>query len=273
MSLTMSDMTPALRQRYQVARELTGQAATRGLEFYRNRFSLQVEHKDGDQQDVVSLADRELEFLIREGLQKAFPEDGILGEEGGAEKLDAGFVWVVDPIDGTAAFLNGLHTWCVSIGLLQDGVPCLGMIADPNHGELFHGVRGHGAWVNDEPLRTSDAQHVREGLTGVGTFHPEGKEHFMPFLQGLLDDGGMFIRNGSGALMTAYVAAGRLIGYYETRLKSWDCLAGLVLVQEAGGRCNDFLRGNGLLEGNPYLVAGAGVYDQLSQLIGPSLDT
>ena len=83
MSLTMSDMTPALRQRYQVARELAGQAATRGLEFYRNRFSLQVEHKDGDQQDVVSLADRELEFLIREGLQKAFPEDGILGEEGG----------------------------------------------------------------------------------------------------------------------------------------------------------------------------------------------
>lgn len=82
----------------------------------------------------------------------------------------------------------------------------------------------------------------------------------------------MFIRNGSGALMTAYVAAGRLIGYYETQLKSWDCLAGLVLVTEAGGRINDFFRNDGLLDGNPYLVACPGVYDQLAELIGPSLD-
>lgn len=272
----MNNATPELdhrlRRRYQIARELAEQAAGKGLEFYRKRLSLEIEHKAGDQQDVVSIADRELELFIRDGLQQAFPEDGILGEEGGAENLDASFVWVIDPIDGTACFLNGLHNWCVSIGLLQKGEPCLGVIADPNHAELFHGVRGHGAWVNDEPLTASKAQHVREGLTGVGTFHPEGKQHFMPFLQGLLDEGGMFMRNGSGALMTAYVAAGRLIGYYETRLKSWDCLAGLVLVQEAGGRCNDFLRGDGLLEGNPYLVAGAGVYEQLSRLVGPSLD-
>ena len=113
---------------------------------------------------------------------------------------------------------------------------------------------------------------MSEGLTGVGTFHPRGKAHFSPFLQGLLSSGGMFIRNGSGALMTAYVAAGRLIGYYETELKSWDCLAGLVLVQEAGGRRNDFFRNNGLLDGNPYLVAAPGVYEQLAALIGPSLD-
>jgi myo-inositol-1(or 4)-monophosphatase len=262
----------ALERRYHLAREVAEQAAARGLTFYRQRRELMVEYKAGDEQDVVSIADRELEDFIRSSLLQAFPEDGLLGEEGGSEGLDAPFVWVIDPIDGTAPFLNGLHTWCVSIGLMHQGEPCAGVIADPNHGEVFHGARGLGAWVNDEPLHASTARHVREGLTGVGTFHPQGKEHFMPFLQGLLDEGGMFIRNGSGALMTAYVAAGRLIGYYETRLKSWDCLAGLVLVAEAGGRSNDFLRGDGLLEGNPYLVAGADVFDQLSQLIGPSLD-
>ena len=96
------------------------------------------------------------------------------------------------------------------------------------------------------------------GLTGAGTFHPRGKEHFIPFLEKLLAEGGMFIRNGSGALMTAYVAAGRLIGYYETELKSWDCLAGLVLVAEVGGLRNDFFRNDGLLRGNPYLVAAPG---------------
>ncbi|MEX5452527.1 inositol monophosphatase, partial [Stutzerimonas stutzeri] len=96
--------------------------------------------------------------------------------------------------------------------------------------------------------------------------------HFIPFLEKLLAEGGMFIRNGSGALMTAYVAAGRLIGYYETELKSWDCLAGLVLVAEAGGLRNDFFRNDGLLRGNPYLVAAPGVYSQLAKLIGPSLD-
>ncbi len=272
MSQMASQLSPELELRYEVARQVAEQAARRGMALYRQRQSLQVEFKAGDEQDVVSIADRELESYIRERLQEAFPDDGLLGEEGGGENLQARFVWVIDPIDGTACFLNGLHAWCVSIGLLRDGIPCLGVIADPNHEEVFHAVLGNGAWVNGERLQASRALHVHEGLTGVGTFHQEGKEHFMPFLQGLLDEGGMFIRNGSGALMTAYVAAGRLIGYYETRLKSWDCLAGLVLVREAGGRTNDFLRGDGLLQGNPYLVAGAGVYDQLRRLIGPSLD-
>jgi len=179
---------------------------------------------------------------------------------------------VVDPIDGTSCFVNGLHTWCVSIGLLVDGMPWLGAVADANHNELFHACRGLGAYVNDTPIRVSPAADIRYGVTGVGTSHRRGKEHFIPFLAGLLEGGGMFIRNGSGALMIAYVAAGRLVGYYETHINSWDCAAGLVLVSEAGGRCSDFLRGDGLLSGNPLLVASPRVYPQLAELIGPSLE-
>lgn len=261
-----------LQARYAFAKRIALEAARRGMAYYQQRDTLVVEHKDNDLQDMVSRVDRELEEYIRGELSEHFPDDGFLGEESGSADLTARHVWVIDPIDGTACFLNGLHSWCVSVGMMLDGEPYLGAIADPNHDELFHGCTGWGAYVNDQRIETSSATHVREGLTGTGTFHPRGKEHFLPFLEGLLNEGGMFIRNGSGALMTAYVAAGRLIGYYETQLKSWDCLAGLVLVAEAGGRRNDFFRGNGLLEGNAYLVAAPGVYDQLAQLIGPSLD-
>jgi myo-inositol-1(or 4)-monophosphatase len=261
-----------LDARYAAARRVALAAAQRGMAFYRDREALAVTHKGDDRQDLVSIADRQVEEYIRAELSREFPADGLLGEEGGAADLQARCLWVIDPIDGTACFVNGLHAWCVSIGLMVDGEPTLGAIADPNHDELFHACVGRGAFVNDTPIRASAASRVSEGLTGVGTFHPRGKEHFIPFLQGLLGAGGMFIRNGSGALMTAYVAAGRLIGYYETELKSWDCLAGLVLVQEAGGRRNDFFRNDGLLDGNPYLVAAAGVYEQIAALIGPSLD-
>ncbi|GGC87686.1 inositol monophosphatase family protein [Halopseudomonas salina] len=261
-----------LDARYTLAQELALAAARQGKTRYNERAKLTIEHKNNDFQDVVSEVDRQLEDLIRQTLAKRFPEDGFVGEESGAAQLSARCVWVVDPIDGTACFVNGLHSWCVSIGMMIDGVPCVGAIADPNHDELFHGCIGRGAFVNNTPLRVSQASDIREGLTGVGTFHPSGKENFLPFLQKLLADGGMFIRNGSGALTTAYVAAGRLIGYYETQLKSWDCMAGLVLVAEAGGRRSDFLRGEGLLQGNPFLVAAPGVYDQLARMIGPSLD-
>ncbi|MFC3606378.1 inositol monophosphatase family protein [Stutzerimonas tarimensis] len=267
----MTTTDEGLDARYDYARTIALEAARMGMEYYRNRSGLTIEHKGSDRQDMVSIADKRLEEFIRSRLAERFPEDGFVGEEGGTLDLQACCLWVIDPIDGTACFLNGLHNWCVSIGLAIAGEPVIGVIADPNHDELFHGCRGRGAFVNDTPLRVSEATHVSQGLLGTGTFHKEGKHHFIPFLERLLAEGGMFFRNGSGALTTAYVAAGRLIGYYETHLKSWDCLAGLVLVKEAGGLANDFLAGDGLLQGNPYLVACPGVYAQVEALIGPSI--
>jgi myo-inositol-1(or 4)-monophosphatase len=261
-----------LQQRYQVARELAQRAAQGAEKAYRQRHTLLVEHKGGNPQDLVSVVDRQTEALIRQTLAEAFPDDGFLGEETGAADLDARCIWVVDPIDGTSCFVNGLHNWCVSIGLMVDGAPCLGVIADAVHDELFHACVGQGAWLGDSRLQVSPAADVAHGLMGMGTYHPQGKEHFIPVMEQLLAAGGSFFRNGSGALMTAYVAAGRLIGYYETHIKSWDCLAGLVLVSEAGGQCCEFLRGEGLLEGNPLLVASPQVYRQMAAMIGPSLD-
>lgn len=262
-----------LQVRYACAKQLAMDAARRALEPYQQRESLVVSHKGDELQDLVSVVDQETEAYIKQHLAEHFPQDGFLGEETGGATLDARCVWVVDPIDGTNCFVNGLHSWCVSIGLLVDGQPWLGAVADAVHGELFHAFTGQGAWVNEKPLSVHAAPDICHGVMGVGTSHRRGKEHFIPFVTQLLEEGGTFIRNGSGALMVAYVAAGRLIGYYETHINSWDCLAGLVLVREAGGVTNDFLRDDGLTQGNPLLVASPRIYAQLAPMIGASLDT
>lgn len=263
-----------LDARYTVARKIAQQAGERALQMFRNRAALEVEHKG--LQDFVSIADREVEGIVRTAVSEAFPHDAFLGEESAAGASDTlsseRVVWVVDPIDGTSCFLNGLYAWCVSIGILVDGEPLIGVVFDPNSGELFHAARGRGAFVGETPLNASPACNVREGLLGVGFSHRLKPEVFMPFLGRLLGDGGMFIRNGSGALMLAYVAAGRLIGYYEPHINSWDCLAGIVLVREAGGTVNDFLANGGLLRGNPIIAAGSALYPALTALIGARAD-
>jgi myo-inositol-1(or 4)-monophosphatase len=262
----------ALQARYACAKALAMEAAQRALGPYHQRDQLVVGHKGDELQDLVSAVDKDVEAFIKTRLAELFPEDGFLGEETGGAALNARCIWVVDPVDGTSCFVNGLHSWCVSIGLLVDGQPWLGAVADAVHDELFHALVGQGAWVNDQRLCVHSAVDVRHGVMGVGTSHRRGKEHFIPFVSQLLEQGGTFIRNGSGALMIAYAAAGRLIGYYETHINSWDCLAGLVLVSEAGGVTNDFLRNDGLVNGNSLLVAAPRIYEQVASMIGVSLE-
>lgn len=255
-----------LDSRYTLARRIAREAGDRALQMFRNRAALEVEYKG--LQDVVSVADREVEGIVRTYVSEAFPDDAFLGEESAAEASDTlqreRVVWVVDPIDGTSCFLNGMYAWCVSIGILVDGEPAIGVVFDPNSGELFHAARGRGAFVDDQPLHASSAPTFRDGVLGVGFSHRVKPSAFVPFLDRLLGEGGMFVRNGSGALMIAYVAAGRLIGYYEPHINAWDCLAGIVLVREAGGVVNDFLKGDGLTSGNVIIAAGPALYPLLA---------
>ena len=262
-----SQESEALQARYRLACELAKAGAELAFEYYQQREALTVDHKGDDLQDVVSVADKRVETFVKQRIQSAFPEDGFLGEESGARLPDAQVLWVVDPIDGTSCFLNGLHTWCLSLAIVADGEPVIGVVYDPNHRELFHALRGHGAWLNDAPIRPHPATTVKEGVMGVGTSHRVTPADFLPFLQALLSDGGMFIRNGSGALMSAWAAAGRLIGYYEPHMNPWDALPGLVLMREAGGASNDFLAQEGIQRGNPLLLASQTLYPQLKKMI------
>ena len=147
-----SQESEALQARYRLACELAKAGAELAFEYYQQREALTVDHKGDDLQDVVSVADKRVEAFVKQRIQSAFPEDGFLGEESGARLPDARVLWVVDPIDGTSCFLNGLQTWCLSLAIVADGEPVIGVVYDPNHRELFHALRGHGAWLKREVL-------------------------------------------------------------------------------------------------------------------------
>lgn len=257
----------AVLKRFEHVELVIKKAGEQALSYFRNRDQLTVETK-ADPQDVVSIADRNVEITIIEGIKGCFPDDGFLGEEQGISQGTNNYLWVIDPIDGTSCFLNGMHSWCISVALMIDDRIALGLVFDPNTDELFSAVAGRGCFLNGKSVKTQDVSSVKDGVMGVGTSHRVPASLCVNFLEGLLGAGGMFIRNGSGALMLAYVAAGRLIGYFEPHINSWDCLAGLILVNEAGGWTNQFLDENGILDGNEILVCAKGLEYQLKQLAG-----
>ena len=254
-------MTQSIQARYLFAQQLAREAGELAHRYFQNLDTIVVESKGT--QDEVSIADRETEVFIRARIAEAFPDDGILGEEGGDDRDGKNIIWVIDPIDGTACFVNNLFSWCVSIAVAVYGVPTIGAVFDPNAKELFHAMRGSQAFVNDRPIRVKEVADFKGGVLGVGFSHRSKPEEFTPFLHTLLSSGGMFMRNGSGALMLCYVAAGRLIGYYEPHINSWDCLAAIAIVEAAGGRCNDFLANDGMIDGNPILAAGQTLFPLL----------
>lgn len=258
---------PGLAERYEAAQRVIREAGEIAMGMFQRREELVIEEKGV--QDMVSIADRMVEDHIRAHIDTHFRGDAVVGEERGGSGARDGFIWVIDPIDGTACFVNGMHAWCISIGIMYDGEPVIGVVYDPNADELFHACKGQGAYLKDKQLRVNGTGSLSGGVLGVGFSHRVSTGTFLPFLRDVLSNGGMFIRNGSGALMIAYVAAGRLIGYFEPHINSWDCLAGIVLVREAGGMSNAFLANNGLEHGNPILVAGHALYQVLEPLSLP----
>ena len=253
------------RQRLRIAEALAREAGHLGLRYYRRRESLVIESKG--LQDIVSEADREVEAMLRQQVRDLFPGDGFLGEEHDEEiAADGHGTWVVDPIDGTWCFLNGIASWCVSIAFVDDGRIIAGIIYDPNTEELFSATEGGGAFLNGRPIRVADAKALSAGTVSVGFSTRRKAEDVEPLIGNLLRQDGMYHRHGSGALGLAWTAAGRLIGYLEPHMNSWDCLAGLLLVKEAGGVINDFLRNDGLHKGNPVLACPPGIKEQLDAL-------
>lgn len=226
---------------------------------FANRHLLEIEAKGP--QDHASAADREVERLIVDLLSATFPDDGFLGEEGGGKVTNS--LWVIDPIDGTTNFIHGLAAYCVSLAYLRDGDVELGLIYDPSADELFAAQRRMGATCNGEPIRVSRRTRLADAMLGIGFSYRRPVSSFIEVTGRLLDAHCEFRRAGSGALGMAHVAAGRLDGYWEQHINSWDVLAGLLLVREAGGWTSDFLTEDALLNGNPILACTPALTDQL----------
>lgn len=262
---TVPTPDPAVAARFDFALGLVRAAGDHAAGFLADRAALSIRSKG--LQDMASEADVGTELLIRERLTARFPEDGFLGEETGLSEVDpAGGIWVVDPIDGTQPFISGLSSWCVSIAWVKGGRLVFGMVYAPGRDELFAGGVGFPATLNGRPVERHPARSIREGITAVGYSTRIAPEAFMPLMARFLERGGMFYRDGSGALNLCYVAAGRLIGYIEPHINSWDCLGALAVIEAAGLRTSDFLAGDGLLKGNHLIAGNAAVYAELEAI-------
>jgi myo-inositol-1(or 4)-monophosphatase len=231
MAAAMNDADIELR--LQAAIRIASQAGEMALRYFAARDQLEISHKAV--QDRVSEADRAVETLIRQAILAEFPDDALMGEEHGSASGRSPYLWVIDPIDGTTPFLSGLADWCVSIAVAVDGEPVIGVIEAPRHRETWVAARGRGATVNGAALRINPDADLTSGMFAFGGSLRCDPLKTGGFVTRLMQAGCIAFHNGSGALMTAYVAGGRLVGYYDAHINAWDCLAGLVMVAEAGG--------------------------------------
>lgn len=208
--------------------------------------------------DVVTRADKQGEAFLLEQIQKFFPGHGILGEESGVHSGTGDYLWVLDPLDGTNNFSQGLPVFTVSIGLQYKGEAIIGVVYAPYFDEMYTAVKGQGAFLNGKRLRVSDKSALEESVLGTGfpydkDINPDNNAGnlaaILPHLRGVR-------RMGSAAYDLACVAAGFLDGYWELALHSWDICAGALLVEEAGGIIRPFRedRGISIIAGNEALV-------------------
>lgn len=216
-------------------------------------------------QDWVTEADGAVERFLSERLLAAFPEDGFQGEEGGVGRTGT-LLWVVDPIDGTANYMRGANRFCVSLGLLEGRTPLAGVIAAPALGETFAARRGGGATLNGAAIRAADTAEMTRATVEVGWSSRRPDADFIDLCGRVKGAGAVLRMGGSGALGLADVAAGRQDAYAEMHINLWDVAAALVILQEAGAVANDFMRGDGAIEGNPILACAPGIAGAMSAL-------
>jgi myo-inositol-1(or 4)-monophosphatase len=262
-----------------VAEGIARQAGALLREFYTK--GVETEYK-GDV-DLVTEADRASEKLIREKLTAAFPGHGIFGEEGTREQLDSEYRWYVDPLDGTTNFAHGFPAFCVILGLERraaglakdagdlskdkDGEIVAGVIYDPLRDEMFSAERGKGAFLNGKAIHVSKTRTLAESLTATG--FPSHKRHSSPnmhFYQAITLRSHGVRRAGSAGLDLAYVACGRLDGFWEFNLNPWDTSAGVLLVEEAGGTVTHFDGGRFTLDSREVFATNGLVKAEMQHL-------
>ena len=254
-----------LRARAAFAGELARDAGALGRRYFEGELAFTAEAK-GERQDWVSAADHAVEQYIREALARRFPGDAMLGEEAGGTLADR--LWVVDPIDGTLNFVHGMRYWCVSIAFVENGTRRAAAIYDPSLDELFTAASGAGARRNGEAIRVSGCASLDRALISQGYVHRHDLDTHLRVRRALLAAGAAVKDPGAGALMLAHVAAGRFDAFYEPHMHPWDALAGLLLIEEAGGRVGPYPGPAGLLAGGAVLGASPAIFGTLATLVG-----
>jgi myo-inositol-1(or 4)-monophosphatase len=221
-------------------------------------------------QDWLTEADRAVEDFLSEHLAQQFPEDGFQGEEAGRTRAGA-LRWVVDPIDGTSNYARGASRFCVSLGLVEDRTPLLGVIVAPALGETFVASQGHGAFLNNAPIRAASTTDLGRAMIECGWSPRRPNPDYYKVVAAVMDAGAMMRATGSGALGLADVAAGRLDAYVELHINLWDVAAALAILTEAGASVSPFMAGAGPESGAPMIAAAPGIAADLTARVGSLL--
>ncbi|WP_338771898.1 inositol monophosphatase family protein [Massilia sp. METH4] len=222
--------------------------------------------------DFVTDVDRAAEEAVIEVLQKAYPTHAFLGEESGTTgnvNDESEFVWIIDPLDGTTNFIHGFPQYAVSIALQQRGVITLGVVYDPVRNELFTAEKGAGAFLNEKRIRVRKLDRISGALLGTGYKNgsPKALDEYLK-MYGIMAERCHGVRRaGSAALDLAYVACGRLDGYYEKSLQPWDIAAGTLLVTEAGGIAGEFDGESNYMQTGHVIAGSPRVFGQMVGLL------
>lgn len=257
---------------YREILETALRAADAGAVELRRRFrSSGLEVRRKKRNDPVTSADEASEDAILDIIRRTFPDHEILAEEAGLENPGGSLQWIVDPLDGTNNFVQGLPMFSISIACLEQGRPVAAVVLDPVHDERYTATRGGGAFREDQPLRISD----RPGLEGafLATGYPfrahDALDLYLEIFREALVRSRGIRRCGSAALDLANTAAGVYDGFFEFRLSPWDIAAGVLLIEEAGGRVSDLDGGDGFLSNGNVLAGGPGVWRELGEIVSP----
>jgi myo-inositol-1(or 4)-monophosphatase len=225
------------------------------------------------QNDFVTEVDRAAEAAVIETLRKAYPDHAILAEESGADGA-SDYTWIIDPLDGTTNFIHGFPQYAVSIGLRHRGLITQAVVYDPGRNELFTASRGRGAFLDDRRIRVSKRTHLQDALIGTGFPYRElaHLDEYLRMLKAVTQNTAGVRRAGAAALDLAYVAAGRLDGFWELGLSPWDMAAGSLLIAEAGGLVSDLDGEANYLDAGHVVAGSPKVFAQLLQVVQAARD-
>lgn len=228
----------------------------------------QISHKINEF-DLVTNADKEAEEAILETIKQKYPDHNIIAEESDTINNNSDFQWVIDPLDGTTNYAHNFPQFCVSIALLYKGDYSIGVVYDAAKKELFHAVKGQGAFLNDEQIHVSSIKTVAESLlaTGFPYIRTSREANNLDYFETFTYKAQAIRRPGSAALDMCYVACGRFDGFWELKLAPWDTAAGTCIVREAGGLVTNFFENSFDIHTKNIIASNPHIYEEMSQIL------
>lgn len=245
------------------------EASQEAGQYLREKWNTNIDIEMKGEINPVTEADKNSERMIIEKLTKHFPDHDILAEEGSSERKDSVFKWVIDPLDGTVNFAHNYPLFCTSIALECEGKIVLGVVYDPLRNELFHAYQNGGAYLNEKQIQVSQNKTLIQSLVATGFSYnfKQNKEQALGYFEKAILHAQGIRRDGVAAIDLCYVACGRYDAFFELNLFPWDVAAGLILIEEAGGRVSRFDDSNYTIYDKEILATNSHIHQEFSQIL------